>query len=118
MRRLTLITNTGHLTLLVEVRTNFVVTAFIGLFCIPIGGTSCNTNIYKNCLFPFLQNPLESGQLEHGSARMRTLFCTYIIVAAGIRLDGSKVSVVSLPKTILQKKKSFKVIYAVKSPAV
>lgn len=37
---LTLITNTGHLTLLVEVRTNFVVTAFMGLFNMPRGGTS------------------------------------------------------------------------------
>lgn len=37
---LTLITNTGHFTLLVEVRTNFVVTAFIGLFNMPRGGTS------------------------------------------------------------------------------
>lgn len=41
---LTLITNTGHLTLLVEVRTNLVVTAFMGLFNIPRGGTSCNTD--------------------------------------------------------------------------
>lgn len=34
-----LTTNTGHLTLFVDVLTNFVVTAFIGLFNIPIGGT-------------------------------------------------------------------------------
>lgn len=40
---LTLITKTGHLTLLVDVRTNLVVTAFMGLFNIPKGGTSCNT---------------------------------------------------------------------------
>lgn len=40
-RLLTLTTNTGHFTLFVDVRTNFVVTAFIGLFNIPIGGTSC-----------------------------------------------------------------------------
>lgn len=39
--RLTLMTNTGHLTLLVEVRTNLVVTAFIGLLNMPMGGTSC-----------------------------------------------------------------------------
>jgi hypothetical protein len=39
-RILTLTTNTGHFTLFVDVRTNFVVTAFIGLLNIPIGGTS------------------------------------------------------------------------------
>ncbi len=42
---LTRTTNTGHLTLLVEVLTNFVVTAFIGLLSIPTGGTSCKKSM-------------------------------------------------------------------------
>lgn len=44
---LTLITKTGHLTLLVDVRTNFVVTAFIGLLSIPRGGTSYEGDIKR-----------------------------------------------------------------------
>lgn len=47
---LTLITKTGHLTLLVEVRTNLVVTAFMGLFNIPRGGTSCNRDTTTTCV--------------------------------------------------------------------
>ena len=53
---LTLITNTGHLTLLVEVRTNLVVTAFIGLFNMPKGGTSCRkTQIQRFTIILFLR---------------------------------------------------------------
>lgn len=64
-RILTLTTNTGHFTLLVDVLTNFVVTAFIGLFNIPIGGTSYKKNTYCT-----LRAPDDAQDISQGHAKL------------------------------------------------
>ena len=50
---LTTTQNMGHRSLLVDVRTNFVVTAFIGFFMYPQGGTTYKCMLDTTLLYKY-----------------------------------------------------------------
>lgn len=95
-KKLTLTTNTGHFTLFVDVRTNFVVTAFMGLLSIPTGGTSCrDTHTHTHG---------KKNSLMVQKAENKPRQTTHVVKATCIRLDSAQISVIPLPQTILSGK--------------